>query len=145
MKASFLVIGWVSVSDMEGAGLLADRAAKLLGFEVICRNPRTLVLAPRTMPFLSLGGEGGVIIGEIWERASGRLVHELPSNAAHEICRTNGDHLVRAYWGDYIAVLGQKSDCIIRDPIGGIGCFSASDGRFRFWFSDVGISVGLVT
>jgi asparagine synthase (glutamine-hydrolysing) len=85
----------------------------------------------------------GVVCGRIF-----RLGEELVPHAAgaaiegeesSSICSTSGIHLVRHWWGRYVAFFCEPRGkvCVLRDPTGGLPCFLTTYGGVQIVFSDI--------
>lgn len=89
-----------------------------------------------------VGGDGGVVLGTLFQRASDGV--SRPSNLtfddheARTIIETGGEHLVRKYWGRYVAFLRdavtQRLD-VLRDPSGLLPCLTARVHTVHVYFS----------
>jgi len=89
---------------------------------------RAFVPAGQALTTVSNGVDmSGVIIGRFFERgheSQGR-VSSLAGPAASRIARSMGADLIRAYWGQYVAIWRcnrSRETVILRDPSGAVGC-----------------------
>ncbi len=85
----------------------------------------------------------GAILGTLFRReADGDSVPRravLTASDAISIVATHGLHLVRHYWGRYVAVLHEPtsgSTSIVRDPSGALPCLYTSHKGVTILFSD---------
>jgi asparagine synthase (glutamine-hydrolysing) len=84
-------------------------------------DPRALITLP---------AQKGFIIGTLFHRYGppGR-VEELEPTEIEAIWRSKG-HLLRRYWGRYVAVIrSENALSVIRDPSGAMPCYHTSHGR----------------
>src|SRR6266478_2231937 len=94
----------------------------------------------RTYP---LTNQAGVILGVLFHRSDGhaaRWVTQLGENETRQILKTNGEHLVSAYWGSYVAVVYEplrNRRSIFRDPSGNFPCYYTRFRGVNVFFSHV--------
>jgi asparagine synthase (glutamine-hydrolysing) len=86
----------------------------------------------------------GVVLGKLFSanlsKASLDSIDEIDELAASEIIRTGGQHLVRNFWGGYVALLADRqARCgyVIRDSSGKIPCYYRRFGDVTVVFSDI--------
>ena len=108
---------WENLLDTEGASVFA-------------LAPSDQSLRPYVLP-----GETGVVLGKLFsaDLAAANLdsVEQIDERAAREMVATAGQHLIRNYWGGYVAVLADplaRCGYAIRDCSGKIPCYYR---RFR--------------
>lgn len=94
-------------------------------------------------PPLELGGSGWVF-GHLFRRGlpSGRVT-ELSADEQHLVIETAGQHLLRHYWGGYVAAITQADGTIhiLRDPSGSMPCYVKQSGPQVRLASDLGALV----
>jgi asparagine synthase (glutamine-hydrolysing) len=92
--------------------------------------------------------DAGVVLGTLFARqplesgpsASGPLLSLSESDSA-QIERSEGRHLISAWWGRYVAVLNDARQAVtrvIRDPSGHFPCFRTRASGLRIYFSYLG-------
>lgn len=88
-----------------------------------------------------LAGEGGVVLGKLFERPSNSPSVAAPlsldESRTRPILASHGRHLVDSYWGRYVAFLhdGSGTSWVLRDPSGGLPCVTVRFGGVRLFFS----------
>jgi asparagine synthase (glutamine-hydrolysing) len=110
---------------------------------------RVLIPAGQVLTTVSNGVDvSGIIIGRLFERwyeRQGR-VSSLAGQAASGIARSNGANLIRAYWGQYVAIwrcARSRETVILRDPSGAVGCSELTCDGVRLFFAHAPDVVGL--
>jgi asparagine synthase (glutamine-hydrolysing) len=103
---------------------------------------------PPTDPSLRsyvLPGEAGVVLGKLFSadlsKPSLDSIEQIDVRATREIVRTGGQHLVRNFWGGYVALLADRqARCgyAIRDCSGKIPCYYRQYRDVTIVFADVG-------
>lgn len=92
-----------------------------------------------------LAGDQGVILGTVFHRMVDGL--SKPHDGAFTESETSlilgsaGRHLVRSYWGTYIAVMRDRNSgtcSLLRDPTANLACYYAKCGDTHVFFSDMG-------
>jgi asparagine synthase (glutamine-hydrolysing) len=104
-----------------------------------------------------LPADGGAVLGVLFQRGSDGVSHaSAPSFDGHEsraIIETGGEHLVRHYWGRYVAFLRDptaRKQYVLRDPTGLVPCYAArlqSVDVYFSWLADavqVGVSASCI-
>ncbi len=110
---------------------------------------RVLVPAGQVLTTVSNGVDvSGVIIGRLFERGHERQgrVSSLAGQAALGIARSNGADLIRAYWGQYVAIWRcdrSRETAILRDPSGAVGCSQLTCEGVGLFFAHAPDVVGL--
>ncbi len=83
-------------------------------------SPTTTVFAAPDIPHVLLGDGQGVILGHLFERATGLAV-ERATNCALDAPAAD---FVRTYWGGYLALRSRNDAAeIVRDPSGAVPCY----------------------
>ena len=98
---------------------------------------RLIVLVHRQQQYLAIG-KAGVIIGEVFTRDDNAApVDAISPGIVERAKRTSGASLLTDLWGDYLAFLDQPDQpiALLRDPGGGIACYTSPWGRLRTFFS----------
>lgn len=147
---AFVALLWAC--DDPKATATATRWAQRLGmtsrlWESLLRTEGAIVLAqPPTDPALRhyvLPESSGVVLGQLFSadlsQAAVKPIERIDEGVAREIVRTGGRHLVREYWGGYVAVLADRqAGCayVIRDSSGKIPCYYRRDRDVTIVFSD---------
>ena len=103
---------------------------------------------PPTDPSLRayvLPGQAGVVLGKLFsaDLAQENLdcIEQIDAGATREILRTGGRHLVRNFWGGYVALLNDsQARCgyALRDCSGKIPCYTRRFRNVTIVFADVG-------
>src|SRR6185437_13397109 len=118
-------------------------------WENLLRTEGVSVFAlPPTDPMLRsylLPAEAGVVLGKLFSSDLSKPqldpVEQIDAVAAREILRTGGGHLIRNFWGGYVAVLADRNArCafVLRDCSGKIPCYFTSSGEVTIAFADSG-------
>ncbi|MDY6948855.1 MAG: asparagine synthase-related protein, partial [Pseudomonadota bacterium] len=145
----FLACIW-DVEDREAALQAASFTAQLgtsTGpWRTVMNTPGQVVLCTGsdgpTWQTYPLAADGGVVLGTLFQRA--RDGASSPSSARFDddesraIIHTQGDHLVRRYWGRYVAFLRDplaQRQYVLRDPTGLLPCYSARIQSVDVYFS----------
>jgi asparagine synthase (glutamine-hydrolysing) len=91
-----------------------------------------------------LPNESGVVLGRLFtaDLASSHCYSEvqLDEGVTREIVRTEGQHLVRSFWGGYVALLRDsesRSSYAIRDCSGKLPCYFARVREVTIVFADI--------
>jgi len=99
------------------------------GLCVFAQRPKDPALRPYRLP-----DETGVVLGRLFPDES------LRSSTAQEILRSAGKHLVRHFWGGYVALLTDRDSrrsYAIRDCSGKLPCYYTHHRNVTIWFADV--------
>jgi len=128
---------------LAGLGLHADAASRLrarirsAALTPVIDVPGTIVaIAPGT-PTLNTDS-GAVIIGPLFTSGARAALTTLAPGAVSAIIGSSGEHLVRGYWGDYVAILPRgESVALVRAPFGALPCLHTADGPGRIAASDI--------
>ncbi|HEY6926607.1 MAG TPA: asparagine synthase-related protein [Steroidobacteraceae bacterium] len=147
---AFVALLWAP--DDPGATATATQWAHRLaraskGWESLLTTKGIIVLAqPPTDPGLHpyvLPEKAGIVLGQLFSanlsRPSLAPIDQIDARAAQDIARTGGQHLVRNYWGAYIAVLADpQRQCayVIRDCSGKLPCYYRRHQDVTIVFSD---------
>lgn len=109
------------------------------GMSVFALPPRDPALRSYVLP-----DAGGVVLGRLFpQNPSARHLapgEQLNAATAHEILKTAGQHLVRNFWGGYIALLkdsGHRRSYAIRDGSGKLPCYYTRFHNVTILFADV--------
>lgn len=109
------------------------------GVSVFALRPADPSLRPYVLP-----GNAGVVLGKLFsaDLAKMRLdsIERIEERAADEIVKTAGQHLIRNFWGNYVALLADRqARCgyAIRDCSGKIPCYARRVRDVTIIFSDV--------
>lgn len=91
-----------------------------------------------------LGQSRGVILGSLYHRTAS---HEVPCSVADlgeqeslRVATSSGLHLVRHYWGSYVALIYDESRqacSLLRDPTANLCCYHAQWDGLHIFFSDM--------
>jgi asparagine synthase (glutamine-hydrolysing) len=90
----------------------------------------------------ALEGDSGLVLGTLFARSgdgdstAAPPIFGLPETA--RIQATGGRHLIQRYWGRYVAFLHEaesRTTRIVRDPTGGLPCFSMNVGGAQIYCS----------
>jgi asparagine synthase (glutamine-hydrolysing) len=147
---AFVALLWAS-DDPKATATATQWAQRLTvapgPWEQLLTSEGAIVLAqPPTDPGLRhymLPEKGGIVLGQLFSadlsKASADSIDQIDARAAREIVRTGGRHLVRNYWGGYVAVLADhQAGCayVIRDCSGKIPCYYRRARDVTIVFSD---------
>lgn len=92
-----------------------------------------------------LANRSGVILGTLFRRsgpgwAGHQPVVHLNQIDSTDVLHSGGRHLVRAFWGTYVAVVHDGhagTSSILRDPTVNLACYHAKWGAINVFFSDL--------
>jgi asparagine synthase (glutamine-hydrolysing) len=145
----FLACTW-DVEHHEAAQQAVAIAARLRAsggvWRTVMDTPGLIVLCigddgPTWQTYL-LAADSGAVLGMLFQRASdGRSRASASSFDPYEsraIVQTGGEHLVRRYWGRYVAFLRDplaQRQYILRDPTGLLPCYAARIESVDVYFS----------
>jgi asparagine synthase (glutamine-hydrolysing) len=145
----FLACTW-DVENREATQQAVTIAARLRAsggiWRTVMDTPGLIVLCigddgPTWQSYL-LAGDSGAVLGILFQRASDGVSRaSAPSFDADEsraIVQTGGEHLVRQYWGRYVAFLRDplaQRQYILRDPMGLLPCYAARIQSVDVYFS----------
>jgi asparagine synthase (glutamine-hydrolysing) len=85
-----------------------------------------------------LADDKGVVLGAVFERASGQRIATFDDSATAAILSTEGRQLVDHYWGSYVAILNSSHalrTLVLRDPSASLPCFYTKVGDLGVFFS----------
>lgn len=139
MTTDYLIV----VADDAESGrfeAIKHRAPELaIAFE----GARILVLSAQDRVAIDLA-KHGVVLGDVFDRATGRPVGELPSSTVQAIGVSRGQWLIDAVWGGYIAIVASEHErdvTVLRDPSGAASAYVARvEGA---WWIFSGLQIGL--
>jgi asparagine synthase (glutamine-hydrolysing) len=88
-------------------------------------------------------GAHGVILGTLFRRADRRAVDALTWEEQEAIAASQGQYLIEAFWGPYVAFIHQRDTgtSIIRAPWGDLPCYRFERDGVIFLASDVDLLV----
>ena len=115
-------------------------AYKSRGVTFICKPPDS-----RPADVHLLANHSGAILGQLFRRSglqhSGRApVAQLPESESTSILQSNGRHLVKEYWGSYVAIVYDSqaaTSSVMRDPTANVACYHAKWDAIDVFFSDI--------
>lgn len=126
---------------------LLNALARRTGFELAFSCPRLAALTNPDCRCLALGEEG-CLVGTLFQRNGlAQQITSFDAAKAASIVDSDGDALLRRFWGGYIAaVAGADSVRILRDPSAAISCYFARGPSYTAFASDAELLVesGLV-
>lgn len=94
----------------------------------------------------------GVVLGSVHENGArsgaGRLGIDVDVSVSSAIERTQGEHLIQGYWGNYVAFFRDRRSLlryVLKDPCGALPCFMTYSAHVAVVFSCIGdcVSLGL--
>jgi asparagine synthase (glutamine-hydrolysing) len=119
-----------------------ERLQRDHGFAALFESPTLTVFGDPSQPSVQLPGGAGIIIGYVFDRATGR---DMPDDSAG-LCGP-AEALIDAVWGGYVALRSRNATPeVVRDPSGTISCFEAELDEVRIITSrpDLLFSAGLI-
>lgn len=126
-----------------GLGIGADvrermrQRAQRDGFSLLIDIPGKILAVAHGTPALALGNNG-FVIGALFVPGVRHALETLAQGAAATILGSVGEHLIRAYWGDYVAVLPRGEDvALVRAPFGALPCLNIAAGGGQIAASDI--------
>ena len=147
---AFVALLWAP-DDPEATAAAAQWARRLTAapgpWEKLLTSEGVVVFAqPPTDPGLRcyvLPEQAGIVLGQLFSadfsKASLAAIDQIDERAGREIVRTGGRHLVRNYWGGYVAVFADRqAGCayVMRDCSGKIPCYYRRACGVTIVFSD---------
>jgi asparagine synthase (glutamine-hydrolysing) len=109
------------------------------GISVFALPPTDPVLRSYVLP-----GGAGVVLGKLFSadlsKASLDSIGQIDEHASKEIVATAGQHLVRNFWGGYVALLGDRQNrCgyALRDCSGKVPCYTTRFRDVTIVFADI--------
>lgn len=121
--------------NRDAADRLRDRV-RSEGLILIADAPGALVATARGTPVIDAGSV--IVIGTLFVGGAHGPRDTLPAGAVAAITGSSGEHLVRSYWGDYLAILHrEKSATLVRGPFGALPCLHHACGAGRIAASDI--------
>ncbi len=148
----FVALLW-SAADPAARAAAAELEQRLRRAAVPWENLATtdgisVFALPPTDPSLRsylLPAQAGVVLGKLFSadlgKASLDCIEQIDERATGEILRTGGRHLVRNYWGGYVALLADReAGCgyALRDCSGKLPCYYRRFRDVTIVFADVG-------
>lgn len=121
---------------------LAARISKQNQFALVFSNARVAALAHPSCPCVAIA-DAGCILGSLFPRhGPARRVATLTKDEVARICSSDGQTLLSAFWGGYVAAIaGLGSVRILRDPSGNFPCYYADANGFLVLASDAQLLV----
>ena len=137
--------------DLESSAKVAFLKGQLLAtssWERAYENGGILVLHERLrqlVPAIHLiANDQGVVLGSLFRRSKDPYnfapVMHLSDSETHLIVASKGLHLIRHYWGTYVAILYNtlSRECtVLRDPSANLACYHVKWGSVDVFFSDL--------
>jgi asparagine synthase (glutamine-hydrolysing) len=85
-------------------------------------------------------GENGIVIGVLFERGEEKKgrVQKVGSGEARRVIASQGDRLIRNYWGNYVALwrdAEKRETTVLRDPCGAVPCFMTRQNGVQLLFA----------
>ncbi len=109
------------------------------GISVFALPPTDPALQPYVLP-----GGRGVVLGKLFpgdlSKASLDAVSQLDEHTSHAILATSGQHLVRHFWGGYVALMTDRQrECgyALRDCSGKVPCYHTRSRNVTIVFADI--------
>lgn len=143
----FLCCIW-KIDDREAELQAAAIAAQLSGeaWRTVMEAPGMTVLCigadGPTWRTYYLAGNAGVVLGVLFHRGTNGISQaaavRFDDHESRAISQTGGEHLIRHYWGRYVALLRNPAECreyILRDPTGLLPCYAARIQSVDVYFS----------
>ena len=137
MSARYLV---VFAGDGAARDELVERLCSATGLQRIYANVGCAALAAPACRCVGLG-ERGCILGSLFHRHGlARQLAAPTASEADQIVSSDGQELLRHYWGGYVAVLGGAEPArVVRDPSGVLSCYHARVGAIAMVASDAAL------
>lgn len=148
---SFVALAWneqVAAATALAAELLARHRDRAEGWNVVQESAGLVVScriasgASRFRQVYPLHHKSGVVLGKLFyqSHAPGEIPRPVALDAQQtsSIIQTEGRHLMRHYWGQYVAFLRDSTRRItwaLRDPTGAVTCYMSSIGDVQCFFS----------
>ncbi len=120
----------LAAASDDGRADVRRRAKQPPCYSVALDAPGLIVVAEPGAAIVSLG-DVGLIMGSLSTHGQRARLEALRPDMAELIARGRGEQLIRAYWGDYVAILrapGGGTD-LLRSPLGALACLYASSAN----------------
>lgn len=133
--------------EQHGAAMSLSARLKETGshWPVVMERPGALIFRSMDTPLShvhSLYGGQGVVLGTLHDRSSEacarRRAWGFDEHDSASIVATDGRHLLKSFWGHYVAVIRNAqthASCVLRDPTGGIACHRRTFRGVDIYFS----------
>ena len=141
---SYVALTWDASIDA-AAATLQQRLRVLKDFHTVYSAPGIYIAQKGGLhsacDALLLPGQGGAILGTLFSRPTedaARRQLAIDADHAARIVESGGTHLIRNFWGRYVAFVRVPQTsryAVIRDPSGMLPCFSTVHHGVRIWFS----------
>lgn len=142
MRAPYIAL--LGPTSAEARARLRD----IPGYEIVLDQPHAVLGCATATMRMSMGKNGGAIIGTLFDTPTSALVEGIEDAEAQIVFDSNGDQMIDRYWGSYVAVFANERNrvSVIRDPSGSVPCYFARSGDTLVATSDVGVcaSLGLI-
>lgn len=143
-----MALFWDDNASSEMARRIEEQAQRTLNLQNRARCSRGVVLTSTTTSVISLENGRGIVIGDIYRRASdSRRTDRFDAADSRRILETFGGHLIDEFWGEYVAILfSDDGPAVLRDPSGALSCYALRGEGFDAIVSDVefGAALGLI-
>lgn len=148
MGGQYISLIWRDDASRAEAERIAEHASRAFSVCMATSSPRARVLASESLPVISLAEGRGAIIGEIFPRVGAlRKVDRLDAATSRQLIETGGGHLMKEYWGEYVAIFfGDGEHHILREPSGALSCYALRHKGIDIILSDIeiGAALGLI-
>lgn len=127
----------VEIFDYEGSRLAA------LGMTALDVGPGAFLAIGNPAPVVF---PGGVVVGELYRRGGGGVVRTVSEREAELITRSEGQELIDAFWGSYVAILRHPHTGalrVVRAPFGHLPCYIVTYADAVTAASDTSLLVAL--
>jgi len=130
----FIAAGWPEARQEELRRALESRSDLVVAID----RAGMCVVTERNAATINLDGQG-IVIGTVHTAGRREALTELSRDMAGAIMTGRGELLVRAYWGNYVAVFPAPRGEIdlVRAPLGALPCLHMRDGSGFCAASDV--------
>jgi asparagine synthase (glutamine-hydrolysing) len=121
---------------------LLARVGSRTGLQAPFANSRVATLANPACRCIPVG-ESGCILGWLFHRnGPARQLDGLSADEAAALASSDGDAMLRSFWGGYVAAIADPDSVkVVRDPSGMLPCYFARSGGFVLFASDAEILV----
>lgn len=144
-----IVLSWRSEVAPRYVGILApsseqerpdESALAKAGLQPVFSHAGLSIFASADTPLVALANDYGVVVGTLFDRSRFARVTRLDEKNTQSVVSTEGQTLVRDYWGGYVAFIRGTMPAaitVLRDPSGALPVYYAETGGRLVFASDV--------
>jgi asparagine synthase (glutamine-hydrolysing) len=121
---------------------IVQRLVRRTGLAVVFSNQRVTAFADASCRCLPVANDGCVMGWHFHRHGPARQVSCFTESEAASVAGSDGQALLSAFWGGYVAAIsGADSVRILRDPSGNFPCYYSKGAGFTLFASDAALLV----